>query len=290
MNIAVTTPTGNVGSRVVRLLVQAGVRPLVLLRDAARLDAALRERCEIREVDQGDTDAVVRATAGVDTLYWVNPPTDNDDPVAGSIRMGESAAAAVTENAIPRVVFQSSGGAEARSGFGEIDGLGRTEELLDATGAHVTHLRCGYFFTNLLLDLESVRAGVLTTTLPAGHRMPWVDPRDIGDVAAARLLSTAWTGRHTLGVHGPADLSFTEAAAILSTALGRTVAAQEIPEEAAAAAMRGAGFTAAQVDAALGMFRGQRDFTPENPRAAITTTPTPLSAWAYAVLRPALEG
>jgi len=32
MTIAVTTPTGHVGSHVVRMLCQAGVRPRVLLR------------------------------------------------------------------------------------------------------------------------------------------------------------------------------------------------------------------------------------------------------------------
>ena len=41
MRIVVTTPTGNVGSRVLRLLVQAGVRPVALLRDPARLPPEL---------------------------------------------------------------------------------------------------------------------------------------------------------------------------------------------------------------------------------------------------------
>ena len=36
MRIVVTTPTGHVGSRVVRLLVQAGLRPTVLVRRASR--------------------------------------------------------------------------------------------------------------------------------------------------------------------------------------------------------------------------------------------------------------
>lgn len=286
--IAVTTPTGNVGSRVTRLLVQAGERPTLLLRDAARLAPELRAHCDIHELDQGDTEAVVRATAGVTALYWVNPPTSDEDPVAGHLRMGESAAAAVRENGIPRVVFQSSVGAEARTGFGDIDGLGRTEELLDATGADVTHLRCGYFFTNLLLDLDAVRAGQLGSTLPVDHRMPWVSPRDIGDVAAVRLLAPHWIGRHTLGVHGPADLSFTEVAEILSGVLGRDIRATQLPEETVAAGLREAGMSSAQVAAMLGMSRGQLGFTPENPRGLATTTPTTLGAWAQAVLRPLL--
>ncbi|MFI7495295.1 hypothetical protein ACH9D2_11340 [Kocuria sp. M4R2S49] len=34
--------------------------------------------------------------------------------------------------------------------------------------------------------------------------------------------------------------------------------------------------------------RGQRGFTPENPRELSTTTPIPPGAWAHAVLRSAL--
>ena len=41
MRIAVTTPTGNVGRHVVTGLIRAGVRPLVLVRDPARLDPAI---------------------------------------------------------------------------------------------------------------------------------------------------------------------------------------------------------------------------------------------------------
>ena len=90
----------------------------------------------------------------------------------------------MAQNQIGRTVFLSSVGAEMRSGAGEIDGLARTEEQLDATGATVLHLRGGYFFTNLLGDLASLREGVLAAPMATDHALPWVDPRDIGDVAA----------------------------------------------------------------------------------------------------------
>ena len=289
MKIVVTTPTGRVGSRVAQLLVQAGVRPTLLARNPGRLNPDLLPHCDVAEADQGDEEAVIAATAGADALFWVDPPTRDADPVAGYLRMGRSAAAAVGANNIPRVVFQSSVGAEVRSGFGEIDGLGGTEELLEATGAHVTHLRCGYFFTNLLMDLETVRAGLLVTTLPVDHRLPWVDPRDVGDIAAARLLATDWAGRHAVGVRGPADLSYADVAEIVGAAVGRPLTAQQVPEADVAGLLRAAAFTEEQIEGILGMSRGQLGFTPENPHGFITTTPTTLAGWAYAVLKPALE-
>jgi len=54
VTIAVTTPTGNVGSHVVRMLCQAGVRPRVLLRDPAHLEAAVRAHVELAVGDQRD--------------------------------------------------------------------------------------------------------------------------------------------------------------------------------------------------------------------------------------------
>jgi len=74
-------------------------------------------------------------TAGADALFWVDPPSDAADPIAEYARFGAIAARAITTNGIARTVFQSSIGAEKRHGAGEIDGLARTEELPDASGA-----------------------------------------------------------------------------------------------------------------------------------------------------------
>ncbi|MEJ3658113.1 NAD(P)H-binding protein [Actinomycetes bacterium KLBMP 9759] len=289
MRIAVTTPTGNVGRHVVAGLVRAGVRPVVLARDPGRLEPALHDHVDAVAVDLGDEEAVVAATAGVDAVYWVAPPMFGDDPGADYARVGAHAARAVKENGISRVVFQSSVGAEKRGGAGEIDGLARTEELLDATGADVTHLRCGFFFSNLLFELDAIRAGVIRVVLPVDLPMAWVAPRDIADVAVGRLLNPAWSGRAVQGVHGPADLTWAQAAATVSEVTGRPVRAERIPDEQMRTALADAGMGEGQVDAIMGMSTGLRDgFTPEQPRTPATTTPTTLAEWCYAHLRPAL--
>ncbi|MGI8902983.1 MAG: hypothetical protein ACR2IP_04865 [Solirubrobacteraceae bacterium] len=54
-------------------------------------------------------------------------------------------------------------------------------------------LRCGFFVTNLLMDLDGLRAGRLTTTRPLDAPTPWVEPRDIAAVAACVCSPT--TGR-----------------------------------------------------------------------------------------------
>jgi NAD(P)H dehydrogenase (quinone) len=292
MTIVVTTPTGNVGSRVTRLLVQAGVRPRLLLRDPARLEPGLRAHVDAVPVDLTDRDAVLRATEGATALYWVCPPTGADDPVAAAAGLGETAARAVSTHGIAHTVFQSSVGAEKRSGAGDIDGLARTEEALDAvagtTGAAVCHLRCGYFTTNLLMDVDDLRAGVLRTPWDLDAPMPWVDPRDVGDVAAARLLAADWTGRQVQAVHGPADLTWHEVAEVVSSATGHPVRVERISDDDLRAGLTGAGLTERQVEAVVGMAAGLRDLEPEDPRTVLTSTPTTLAAWAHEHLRPLL--
>jgi uncharacterized protein YbjT (DUF2867 family) len=285
MKVVVTTPTGRVGSRVVRLLLQAGVRPTLLLRDPTRLDTETRALVDPVVADQRDADAVLAATAGADALFWVSPPTGADDPVAAHAELGTIAARAVSEHGIARTVFQSSVGAELRRGVGEIDGLAATELALDATGASVVHLRCGMFFTNLLLDPGALEDGVLRVTFPVDLPLPWVDPRDIGDVAAARLLAPDWTGRQIQPVHGPEDLTYRQVAEVLAQVLGRPFAAEQIPDDELRAALRGMGLGARQVEAMVGMSIGLRDrATPADQRSALTTTPTTLRAWAHAHL------
>jgi uncharacterized protein YbjT (DUF2867 family) len=276
------------------MLCQAGIRPRLLLRDPDRLDAEVRDQVELAVGDQRDADYVAEATRDVAAIYWVHPDDFSlPDPDADAERTGEGLAAAMRKNRIPRVVLQSSIGAELRHGAGFIDGLARVEQRLDAasdeTGAALLHLRCGYFMTNLLMDLDGLRAGRLTTIRPLEDPMPWVDPRDIATVATLRLLADDWTGRQVQAVHGPAHLSWTDAAAALSIATGRSIEAQRITDDQQRAALRDAGMGEVVVEGIVGMSVGKREgFTPEQSRSVRTTTPGTLAAWAITHLRPVL--
>ncbi|OEV05461.1 NAD(P)H-binding protein [Streptomyces oceani] len=290
MSIVVTTPTGHVGSRVVRLLLQAGVRPRVLVRDPARLSPDVRERVEARQGDLTDAAFVREAIAGARTVFWVDPtPHASANPIETSQRTAAGLVDAARAGDIARVVLLSSVGAEKRHGVGHIDGLAGIERRLDATGADVLHLRCAYFFTNLLLSVEELATGVLTTSVGPGVAMPWVDPRDIGDVVAARLVNEDWHGRIVQAVHGPEDLTFPRVAEILTGALGRAVRPRTVGEEDVRAELRAAGLPDSAVEGIVGMTAGQRDLVVEQRRDVLTTTPTHLAGWAYTHLRPALE-
>lgn len=284
--IVVTAPTGHVGSRVVRLLLQAGERPRVLVRDPARLDPEVRARVDARRGDLTDPAFVRGELAGARALFLLDPtPHSAADPVGDSDRLGALVADAVRAAGVARVVFLSSMGAERRHGVGHIDGLARIEQHVDATGADVCHLRCGNFFTNLLLDPDGLSRGALITSADPDEPVAWLDPRDIGDVAVARLLSAAWHGRVVQGVHGPEDLSWNRVAEILTDVLGRPVHVEAVTDDDVRAALRAAGMPPGGVEAIVGMTAGSRGVPSEQPRDALTTTPTTLAAWAAEHLR-----
>ncbi|MFC7535570.1 NAD(P)H-binding protein [Actinoplanes sp. GCM10030250] len=292
MTIGVTGATGNVGSRVTRLLLQAGERPRVLVRDPGRLEPGIAGEVDAERGDLSDRAFVTGATAGLDALLWVTPEDITAaDPLSEMAAVVESGTAAVRASEVRRVVVISSVGAERRHGAGLIDGLARAEDAFLATGADVTVLRGGYYFTNLLGNLDELRDGRLTTTMPAERPMPWVDPRDVGEVAAARLLAPGWSGPVVQAVHGPADLTWAGVAEVISRATGAKVSLDVVADRAMSDGLRQAGLSGAAADALVGMIAGIRDdFTPEQERTPVTTTPTSLEQWVAATLVPMLRG
>lgn len=281
MTIGVMTPNGRVGTHVLRLLVQAGERPRALLRDPNKLDQSIARHVDVEVLDAWEEESVVEATRELEAVYWVSPTAMDRDPLGAHDLAARNIRAAIETNRIERVVFQSSVGAEKRHGVGEIDGLAATELELEDSGASVTHLRCGYFFTNLLMDIDSIRGGILSTAMDIEHPIAWVAPADVATVAAGRLLSRAWSGREVQAVHGPEDLSFVHVAAILSGCLDTPVAALQLSDDDVRTALMQVGLPDPQIDAIVMMSAGIRDnFAPENPRTYVTTTPTTLESWA----------
>lgn len=114
-------------------------------------------------------------------------------------------------------------------------------------------------------------------------------PQADDQVATSWLLRTDWTGGHVQAVHGPGDLSWDDALAIVTQATGHAVQARRVTDDDMRANLARAGMNAKQVEVILGVSIGLRGgFTPEQARDATTTIPTTLTAWSYDVLRPLL--
>jgi uncharacterized protein YbjT (DUF2867 family) len=291
MSILVTTPTGQVGSRVARRLLDAGADVRVLVRDPARLPDDVRARADVRTGDLGDAASLRAALEGASQLFLVIPPHyAAEDFAAWQRAVARGAADAVRGAGVRRVVLLSSGGAH-RDDLGPISRLGEAEALLNAAAPGVAALRAGFFFENFLSAVPAIRAfGSVFLRPAADARLPMVATADIGDAAAARLLDPAWSGHHVQGVHGPAHLTLAEATAALAAGIGRPLAYVQATDEQTRDALVQHGATpAAAADLAAMYARLGEVGMDGEPRSAETTTPTRLEDWARTRLRPLVD-
>lgn len=290
MKIAVTTPTGNIGKVVTDELLKAGADVTLIARHPEKVQAFVDRGATVVQGSQDDKEFVIQATRGMDALFWLIPPDYASTDLRGfQNRIGEAGAAAIQANAIPRVVFLSSVGAHIPSGTGPVTGLYDVERLLEGVATHITHLRPSYFFENFLMQLEPIKSmGKIFLPVSGATRLAMIGTTDIGKATARRILDTTWTGKSVLGLLGPADLSFDEAAAAIGRGIGREVTHIQVSEDQARQAIRAMGLSEHVTEVFLELERSIESglLRPAESRTSETTTPTTLEEFARDVIRP----
>ncbi|MCA9615986.1 MAG: NAD(P)H-binding protein [Myxococcales bacterium] len=289
MTILINTPNGNIGRALAEHLLDAGEQVVVISRDAAKAAPLAARGARVVEGSVDDPKVLARAFEGVDAAFWLTPPTYTPDFAAWATKVASEAAKAAEAAGTKRVVVLSSVGAH-RDGNGPVSIVGEVEKVFRAALPNVLALRPAYFMENFLRELDTIRAqGAFYGSTPAGRAFPMVATKDIAKVAAEELRAT-WTGHRYRGVHGPADLTLSQVAGLLTEALGRDVKYVEVPLSAVREGMAGAGMPGFLVDLFAEMYDGliSGRMDPAEPRDASTTTPTRFSEFAREVLAPAL--
>jgi uncharacterized protein YbjT (DUF2867 family) len=168
------------------------------------------------------------------------------------------------------------------SGRGEPEAQ-RSEEMLEASGADWTVLRCAWFSQNFdegfmyetLLD-DVVR-------LPAGPvPEPFVDADDIADVAVAALTDDKHIGK-LYELTGPQAITFADAVAEVARATGRDIRLEQIPVEDFTAGMREAQVPSVFVDLVVSLFTevldGRNVAVADGVREALGREPKPFAQY-----------
>ncbi len=292
MSIVINTPNGNIGRRLAEKLLAAGKSLTLISRSPDKAAELVKRGARLVEGSTDDPAVLERALTGAEALFWLTPPVGQPDYHTWSIDAARKAAAVVKAQGVKRVVVLSSMGAQTGPGTGPVGPLRDVEEAFKAASPHVTVLRPGFFMENLLRTTDTLaKAGAFFMPIPADKRVPLVATADIADKAAEVLLDATWTGHRYLGVHGPADLSYTEAAEILTRELGRTVRYTQVTLEQARQGMLDAGMPPFLVDIYAEMYaaipEGRMDAA--EPRSKESTTPTTLAQFAREVLKPAVD-
>lgn len=223
MKPLITGATGDVGSRVVELLLSRNIRPRVLARNEAKARSLFGARVDIFVGDLAEPASLRRALQGVETVYLVN--------VGPEIPQRDEAAAVLSrEEGIKRVVKLSSLDVEHGLAIGAWHEKG--EAAIRAAGVPFTFVRPTGFMSNLLAWAHSIKTEKLVRSSTANGRRPFVHSDDIAAVSVEALISEAYVGQ-SIGITGPESLTFGEATAAIAQAIGQPLAFQAISDEEA---------------------------------------------------------
>lgn len=221
--LAVTGATGTIGAHLVRTLARRGVPARAFTR---RPDAGQElPGIEWVEADLSDRAAPASALAGVERLFLL---TGNSDRM---VALQKNALRAAAEAGVLHVVKLSALGASdhSRSLIGAWHRI--VEHHLEGAGPAWTILRPHHFMQNFLDQADAVRSEGIVRSATGDGAIPFVDTRDIAEVAA-EVLTTPGHGGRTYTLTGPEALTFAKATEILGRAIGRDLEwVEETPGE-----------------------------------------------------------
>jgi len=202
------------------------------------------------------------ALRGVEAVFLL--AGDMDDQTAGEIHVVEAAKRSGVQRLVKLLVL----GAETEAfSFARIHRP--VERAIEASGITYTFLRPGSFMQNFVKFYGETIRNESAFYLPCGDaREGFVDARDIAHVAARVLIHEGHDGR-AYDLLGPEPLTYAEAAARISAAVGRTITYVAMADDEYRHAMSGMGVPDAYMDSLLDLYRFVREGEPPLASSAI---------------------
>ena len=220
MTILVTGATGNVGRNVVEQLVNRGADVRALVRDPSK--ASFPAGVEVVKGDLLDVDSLRSAFTGVSTLFLLN------GVVADEYTQALIALNVAREAGIERIVYLSVIHSDIYVNVPHFAGKFGVERMIEQMGLNATILRPAYFMDNEI-TIKDVVTGYGIYPMPIGDKgLAMIDARDVGEIAAIELIRREQSATplppNRINLVGPDTLTGTDAAAIWSDVLRRTIA------------------------------------------------------------------
>jgi uncharacterized protein YbjT (DUF2867 family) len=287
--IVITTPTGDIGHRVLAQVVKGQESVRVIARNPSRIPQDIRDRVEIIEGSHSEPAVIEKALTGADSLFWLVPPDTSLDSVDEAyVGFTKPAAEAIKKTGLRRVVVVSAIGSGWMKPAGLVTSSIKADAVLASTGVALRVLAMPSFMDNLLGQTQTIKEkGVFFTPIHADLRVPTVATSDIAAVAASFLLDPTWSGQAEVPVLGPEDLSPNDMANILSEVLGRSVRCQQTTIESFKERMAGFGMSEAFATGYAEMMKAKNEGLDNSvSRSVAAATPTTFRQWCETVLKP----
>jgi uncharacterized protein YbjT (DUF2867 family) len=249
MTYLITGATGDIGSKVVDLLIQGGNRPRVFARDAQKARSRFRDRVDVFVGDLADPESLRPALEGVDGFFLVN--TGPEIPARD-----EAAADAAKAAGVKHLVKLSS--MDVQHGLAIGAWHERGEAAVRASGVPFTFVRPTGFMSNLLAWAASIKAEGVVRAATGDGRRAFVHSGDIAAVAVKALTTRAYDGESP-AITGPEALTFAEVTSKIATAIGKPLAFQPISDEEARWRYSRVSGSAEETEAHVSLWRAIRE-------------------------------
>lgn len=237
--------TGHVGAAVADTLLADGEDVTIVTRRPERAGRWRDKGASVATADVEDVASLKAAFRRGRRAFLLNPPADiAGDTDATERRTIANILAALEDAGLEKVVAASTFGARPGQGIGDLTTLWEFEEGLRRQAIPAAINRGAYYMSNWTSMLETVaQTGTLPSMFPADMRIPMVAPADLGEAAAARLL-TPLDDVGVRYVEGPQRYTPQDVAEAMSLTLGRDVVLEVVPRDRWEAVYKGWGFSA----------------------------------------------
>ena len=216
--------------------------------------------------DLADEGSLVTAMAGIEKVFLLSSPHPD------AVRWHRNAIDAARRTEVQLLVRSSILGADQDSPAEFISAHTACDRYLQDSGLRGVIVRPNLFLQNIPEStIPSIDASGTFYADAGEARISMVDTRDVAAVAAVVLTAPGHAGT-SYDVTGPEALSYADAAARLTRAMGRPISYVAVPDEPVRQALLGFGLTPWFAGALIGLYQDYRRSGTDGYAAQVTDT------------------
>lgn len=224
LSVLVMGATGNQGGAVVQSLLPKGhhIRAVTRNPDSSKAKRLKEQGVEVLKGDLSDVDSIVKAAAGMDTVYAMTTPFEAG--IEAEVKQGITLVDAIKQAGVGHLVFGSVASADQQTGIPHFDSKYEVEKYITSLNIPYTISAPVFFMENLISPwfLPSIKEGTLKLAMPADRSLQHVSVKNIGEFAASLIERRDEVFGQRIDIAGD-ELNGVEVAALLSKVSGRNI-------------------------------------------------------------------